>query len=126
MATAGMPVETHGDLVLYLADATGPQLCSEADALDLLGETYGTGAAMIVVPVERLAPEFFDLSTRLAGHFFQKLQNYRMRLVVLGDIAAVLEKSRALRDFVTETNRVGQHLFVPDRAALLASLRGKA
>jgi len=119
-------IETHGECIVFIADAQGPALAGEADALDLLGLTYGTGAGAIVVPVERLAPEFFDLRTRLAGHFFQKLENYRMRLVVLGDISAHLAASTALRDFVRETNAVGRHFFAPDRAAMLAALaRGR-
>ena len=117
-----MATETINGIEVYLVQATGPLLASEQDALDLLGETYGTGAEVLVVPAERLAPDFFDLSTRLAGHFFQKLQNYKMRLVILGDISRHLADSKALRDFVGETNRIGHHLFAPDRAALEAGL----
>ncbi|HEV7344980.1 MAG TPA: DUF4180 domain-containing protein [Devosia sp.] len=117
-----MVTERHNDIALFYAAASGPALASEQDALDLLGETYGTETDIVVVPAERFSPEFFDLSSRLAGHFFQKLQNYRMRLVILGDISAHLSGSKALRDFVGETNRIGYHLFVPDRAALLERL----
>lgn len=106
----------------FFVDSAGPLLSSEQDALDLLGLTYGAGAELLVLPVSRLDPAFFDLSTRLAGHFFQKLQNYRMRLALVGDISAALEKSAALRDFVGETNRIGHHLFVPDEAALVTAL----
>lgn len=119
-----MSIETLNGQTLYFAAHSGPLLASEADALDLMGETYGTEADMIVLPVERLTPQFFDLSTRLAGGFFQKMQNYRMRLVILGDIAAHLDRSKSLRDFVGETNRLGHHLFVPDRAALADRLGG--
>lgn len=119
-----MSIETLNGQTLYFASEAGPMLAGEADALDLMGETYGTGADMIVVPVSRLAPEFFDLSTRLAGGFFQKMQNYRMRLVIFGDIEPHLQRSKSLRDFVGETNRMGHHLFVPDRAALEARLSG--
>ncbi|MCP8884981.1 DUF4180 domain-containing protein [Devosia sp. XJ19-1] len=120
-----MSIEPLNGINVYFVAAQGPSLCSEQDALDLLGETYGTTTDMIVVPVERFAPEFFDLSTRLAGHFFQKLQNYQMRLAILGDISAPLAASKALRDFVGETNRIGHHLFASDRAALAAGLGRK-
>jgi hypothetical protein len=113
-----MSTETLNGHTLFFADTEGPTLSSEADALDLLAETHGTETDMIVVPVQRLAPEFFDLSTRLAGGFFQKMQNYRMRLAILGDISADIEASKSLRDFVTETNRTGHHMFVPDLIAL--------
>lgn len=120
-----MSIEQVSGLNLHFAAGEGPTLASEQDALDLLGETYGMDADMIVVPVNRFSPEFFDLSSRQAGHFFQKMQNYRVRLVILGDVAAPLARSKALRDFVAETNRAGHHLFVPDRAALEARLAQK-
>lgn len=107
---------------LHFAAAEGPALASEQDALDLLGETYGTEASVIVVPASRFAPQFFDLSSTLAGHFFQKMQNYRMRLVILGDISDHLARSAALADFVRETNRTGHHLFAADRAQMEAGL----
>ncbi len=118
MAGPQMSIETLNGRTLFFADPDGPTLASEDDALDLLGETYGTETEMIVVPVQRLAPEFFDLSTRLAGGFFQKMQNYKMRLAILGDISAEMQASKSLRDFVSETNALGHHLFVPDLTAL--------
>lgn len=118
-----MAEEIVNGIKLLVLDAAGPALSSEADALDIIGQTYGTEVDAIVVPAERLAPEFFQLSTRLAGGFMQKFQNYRVRLVVLGDIDAHVMQSKALADFVGETNRIGQHLFVPDRAALLKNLK---
>ncbi|WIY53508.1 DUF4180 domain-containing protein [Devosia sp. YIM 151766] len=117
-----MASERLGNLTLFFVAADGPAIGSEQDALDLLGETYGTETDMLVVPSSRFAPEFFDLSTRLAGHFFQKLQNYQMRLAILGDISEHVARSKALGDFVGETNRRGHHLFAADRAALEAGL----
>lgn len=120
-----MAIETVNGLKVFFIAAEGPALGSEQDALDLLGETYGTETDVMVVPSDRFAPEFFDLSTRMAGHFFQKLQNYQMRLVILGDLSPFMAASKALRDFVGETNRIGHHLFVPDRASLEAGLERK-
>ncbi|ODT69550.1 MAG: hypothetical protein ABS75_16635 [Pelagibacterium sp. SCN 63-23] len=105
-------------MVLFFVAAQGPVLASEQDALDLIGETYGTQTDVLVVPAERFAPDFFDLSTRQAGLFFQKMQNYRMRLVILGDISGHVARSKALNDFVGETNRIGHHLFAADRTVL--------
>jgi hypothetical protein len=109
-------------LKVYFAASEGPALVNEQDALDLLGQTYGQEIDMIVVPVQRFPTSFFDLSTRQAGHFFQKMQNYRMRLAIMGDISGHVSSSKALNDFVGETNRIGHHLFVADRAALLGRL----
>lgn len=113
-----------GPFVALVVGDDGPQLSGEADAIELIGQTYGTGAEVVVVPARRLAPSFFDLSTRQAGGFFQKMQNYQLRLAIVGDIDEHVRASTALRDFVGETNRIGHHLFVPDRAALQAALEG--
>ena len=121
-----MSSQSINGVMVYFVSADGPALSSEQDALDLLGETYGTQTEMIAVPAARFAHGFFDLSTRQLGHFFQKLQNYQMRLAVLGDLSPQLNQSKALRDFVGETNRVGHHRFAQDRTALEAGLRGKA
>lgn len=119
-----MSVETFGETAVLFVPSEGATLSSEQDALDLLGETYGLEVDMIAVPTDRFAPGFFDLSTKEAGHFFQKLQNYRMHLAIVGDIAVHAAASGALRDFVGETNRIGHHLFVADRATLAAALQG--
>jgi hypothetical protein len=120
-----MSTKSFNDTVVFFVSGAGPALKTEQDALDLLGETYGTETALIAVPAGRFAPSFFDLSTKEAGHFFQKLQNYQMRLAILGDISTHVGNSKALRDFVGETNRIGHHLFVADEAALVAALGRK-
>lgn len=120
-----MTTERFQNLDLYGADAEGPALSTEQDALDLLGETYGSGADVIVVPASRFAPEFFDLSTRKAGFFFQKMQNYQARLVILGDISAHVSTSKALGDFIVEITRIGHHLFARDRAEMESRLLRK-
>jgi len=120
-----MSTERINGLTVFFVAATGSALSSEQDALDLLGETYGTETDRIVVPASRFAPEFFDLSTRLAGHFFQKLQNYQMRLAIVGDISGPVARSQALADFVGETNRKGHHIFAADRPTLATMLGEK-
>jgi hypothetical protein len=49
-----------------------------------------------------------------------------MRLAIVGDISAHTANSKALRDFVGETNRIGHHLFAADLPALEAALRGRS
>ncbi|MFI6480868.1 DUF4180 domain-containing protein [Nonomuraea sp. NPDC050663] len=102
--------------------ADGPPIAGEQDALDLIGEAFGEQAEMVVIPAGRLGPDFFRLSTRLAGEITQKFVNYRLRLVVMGDIAAHVAGSTALRDYVYEANQ-GSHLwFVADEAELAGRL----
>lgn len=111
----------NGQTVLELP-VEGPLVGSDADARDILGEAFGADAGIIVIPAERLDPAFLTLKSGLAGNFIQKLQNYHCRLFVLGDIASQVAASTSLRDFVYETNKVGNHRFLPDRQALSAAL----
>jgi hypothetical protein len=71
-------------------------------------------AELVLVPVERLTEDFFQLKTGLAGQIMQKFVSYRLRLVILGDISEYVAQSRALRDFVYETNRHDQVWFLPN------------
>jgi hypothetical protein len=103
----------QGMQVLVCA-ADGEKLKSEREAVDLIGETLQQGASVILVPVERLEDNFFQLKTGLAGHIIQKFVTYRRRLVILGDISEHVAQSRALRDFVYETNRGTQVWFLTD------------
>jgi hypothetical protein len=109
--------EVRGTRVLHL-DPDGPPLSTEADATELIGHAWSEDATTVAVPVARLDPAFFDLSTRKAGDITQKLVNYRIRLVVIGDVTAPEAASGAFRDFKWESNR-GDHVwFAPDEAWL--------
>ena len=106
---------------LLFVPIEGPPL-DAATANDLLGEAWGVEADLVVVPVERLADGFLDLSTRIAGEVIQKFANYRTRLAFVGDISARTASSGSLRDFVYESNKGKQVWFLNDRAALDARL----
>ena len=107
--------------VQYLDD-DGPLVARPDQANDLIGDAWGSEATVIAVPVSRLDPEFFRLSSGLAGEITQKIVNYRLMLVVIGDISAYVEASGALRDFVWESNRGAHVWFLADRAELEAKL----
>lgn len=117
MARPYLPAMTK---ILFLS-AEGPPL-DASTANDVLSEAWSAEADLVVVPVERLADGFLDLSTRIAGEVIQKFTNYRMRLAFLGDISARTEVSGSLRDFVYESNKGQQVWFLNDRAALDARL----
>ena len=116
-------VEFGAERVL-VCDADGPLIDAESRATDLVGEALSAGATLVAIPVQRLAPAFFQLRAGLAGVVAQKVVNYRLRLAVVGDIAAQVAASAPLRDWVIESNRRGEVLFVPDLAALAARLGG--
>ncbi|NUT35852.1 MAG: DUF4180 domain-containing protein [Hamadaea sp.] len=131
MTTPENPVHSDPDHVVELSgtralvlSADGPRLAAEVDVTDLIGQAFGDQADLVVIPAERLADEFFTLRTGFAGTVVQKFVNYRIRLVVLGDIDGHVERSTALRDFVTESNRGRQLWFLPSLAELEARLAG--
>ncbi len=101
--------------------AQGPVIAREADALDLVAEHIGDAPDWIVIPKERLAPDFFRLRTGLLGAVTQKFVNYGLRVAVLGDVSAEIAASDAFRDFVRETNKGGHFRFVTD----VGELRGR-
>ncbi|MEU4180288.1 DUF4180 domain-containing protein [Streptomyces sp. NPDC026589] len=114
-------VEYHGVPVL-VCDAAGVTISDVQDALDhLIGAAFAC-AEVVAVPSARLDDRFFDLSTGLAGAILQKFANYRLRLVVLGDIGHHLSASSALPDLVREANRGRDIWFVPDLDTLAERL----
>lgn len=112
-----------GKQVLTVAPEA-PTLGSEQDAVDLLGEAFGHEATVVVVPADRVAEDFYQLRTKVAGDVVRKFQMYRVRLVILGDITARLAASDAFRSFVHEINKGSDIWFVQDNAELAAKLGG--
>ncbi|AGT10934.1 DUF4180 domain-containing protein [Paracoccus aminophilus] len=111
---------------LLVLEETGPALEKPSDANDILSLASAAGADFVAIPASRLGPDFLRLETRLAGEVFQKFVNYRLGCAILGDLSAALAASKALRDFVGETNKTankdGAIWFAQDLDALLARL----
>lgn len=80
---------------------------SAQDALDLMANV---SAEYFILHDYNLVPEFFDLSTGVAGEVLQKLTNYRIKLAVIG----IFNKypSLTLKDFMYESNRNREYIFV--------------
>ncbi len=95
--------ELHGVRVVEFQKA-GDQLRNDRQAIEIISEAAAHNADVIVIPVERLSEDFFQLKTRLAGEILQKFVTYRKRIVILGDISKQLSGSSALRDLVYECN----------------------
>lgn len=103
-------------IAYHLMAVSGPVLAREEDANDFLAEAWSNDATWLVVPRERLSPDFFHLSTRLLGSVAQKFQNYNIGLAILGDFANEAAESAAFRDFVRETNQRRALWFVASEA----------
>ena len=105
-------LEERAGVPVLVCDPAGPPVATTEAALDLIGGAAFGGAEVVAVPAGRLDPSFFALGTRFAGEVMQKFVNYRLRLVVVGDISGHLAGSSALRDFVAEADRGRQLWFV--------------
>ncbi|MBM9577493.1 DUF4180 domain-containing protein [Leptospira sp. 201903070] len=52
---------------------------------------------------------FFDLKTGFAGEILQKTSNYKIRILIVGDISKY--NSKSFQDFVYESNQNGKIIF---------------
>jgi len=115
---------THSGRVFFV-DAEGQKIGSEADAADLIGALYGSEAEWVAIPLLRLDDDILLLSNRRLGLFLQKLINYRLQVVIIGDVSGATATSTALNDFVVESNRGESVWFVPDRASFERRLQAR-
>lgn len=78
-------------------------------ALDLMATVrYETGCDSMAIYKSSVTEDFFTLSTGIAGGILQKFVNYHMKLAIIGDYSHYT--SKALRDFIFESNN-GTHVF---------------
>lgn len=73
------------------------------DALDLIAACSELGTDRVLLPGSILPEAFFDLHTRFAGEFVQKLLNYRLR--VAGLIPPDPAHGDRFREFLLEAGR---------------------
>ncbi|SDY22645.1 protein of unknown function [Lysobacter sp. yr284] len=103
-----------GNERVLLCPADGAPIADARAATDLIGEASFAGATVLAIPATRLDASFFRLASGLAGEIAQKAVNYRLRLAVVGDIQAQLQRSSALRDWVRECGEGRAVAFVAD------------
>ena len=82
------------------------------DALDLLGDASYNDSNKIILHEKNFIPEFFKLSTGLAGEILQKCVNYHVKLAIIGEFEKY--NSNSLKAFILECNRGSQFYFVKD------------
>jgi len=96
----------------------GPMLCRECDSAAFMAEARAHQADVVVIPISRIDDAFFQLRTGVAGDIVQKFVNYRLPLIILGDISRWTARSQSLRDFVYEANRGNALWFSGNEAEL--------
>lgn len=119
----GQFIELSGVRVLEVL-ASGPPLRNGTDAVDLMSAASEYRATFIVIPVERLGDDFFDLRTCIAGEMAQKFVMYGRRVAIIGDISRRIAASKSLAAFVIESNRGHDLWFVNNLQELVDRLAG--
>jgi len=86
-------------------------ISSEQDALDIMSNIgYLYDSNRIILHRENLNEAFFDLKSGLAGGILQKFSNYRVQLIVVGELSHY--SSQSLKEFILESNKGHQVNFV--------------
>lgn len=90
------------------------------DGIDLIGNVYYQGFDKVILYEENITPQFFDLSTKMAGEILQKFSNYRVQLAIVGSFEAY--QSKSIKDFIFESNKLGQINFVNSKSEAIKAL----
>jgi hypothetical protein len=80
------------------------------EILDLIGDCVSVDCNRILVREKNLNPDFFRLSTGLAGEILQKFSNYNFKMAIIGDFSKY--DSKNLQDFIRESNKGNMIFFL--------------
>lgn len=81
-------------------------LSSSSDLIELY---LNTNSETIVIDQSVLPQNFYDLKTKIAGDFLQKVSSYNKRLIITTKFSSPISKS--LHDFIYESNKTGKVIF---------------
>lgn len=104
-----LPVYNVVKLIMEYVEFDPNQLIVKemADAILLIEKSYP--ARKLLVYQSNFHPDFFDLSTGLAGEVLQKIANYRVQTAFVVDIASI--KSERFKELINETNFNDEYRF---------------
>ena len=106
-----LTVKEHNGVQAAILTSQEPLIGDVRSALDvILSAGYESECDRLVINKEALSEEFFQLSTRLAGEILQKFVTYQIKLAIYGDFSQYT--SKALRDFIRESNQGNQIFFL--------------
>jgi hypothetical protein len=83
-------------------------IIKDTDAI--LSILFISNCSTIIIKKENIINDFFKLSTGVAGEILQKFSNYNKRMAIIGDFEHI--KSKTLKDFIYESNKTKQIIFV--------------
>lgn len=91
------------------------------DVLDVIGEAGYRDYSGLILMEDALPETFFDLSSRVAGEYLQKFVNYRLQIAIVGEFGKF--KSNSLKDFIYESNKGKQVMFLASEAEAIEKLK---
>ena len=101
-----MKIKFHGNNIVEIIDAN--IIIKETD--DIFSLIFSNNCSTIILKKENIDESFYNLSTGIAGEILQKFSNYHKRMGIIGDFENI--KSKSLKDFIYESNKTGQIIFV--------------
>ena len=102
-----MNIIVSGNIEIIEFVSTEVLIKTPQDALDLMASSPSD---YIVLHEQNFEKQFFDLKTGIAGEILQKFMNYHKKLAIIGDFKKY--NSKALQDFIYESNQTKDVLFV--------------
>lgn len=103
-------------------DGDGILIASAQDMLDLIATvSFQHRCRRLILSKENFDASFFGLRSGLAGEVLQKVVNYGAILAIVGDFSGYT--SKALRDFIYESNKGGHVYFLPDVETALEKMQ---
>jgi hypothetical protein len=87
-------------------------IASGQDVLDLMALCSEIQKGVLLLEEAHLSPDFFDLSSGLAGEIMLKLSNYRVKTAVVANLPAI--PSQRFHELVHECNKGRQINFFTD------------
>jgi hypothetical protein len=106
-----------------VAEAKAPVLrCITAieeldDALSIISACFENGAERVLLHEDHLPGKFFELQTKFAGEFVQKLVNYRIKTAAV--FAKTETYSERFREYISEASKGHQFRTFTDEASAL-------
>ena len=94
-------------------DRAAGSLANEQDLLDLIAHCVDPDSHRLLIRGGVLHPDFFDLSTGLAGKLALKLSSYRIKNAIVVDLDSV--PSQRFKEWAWECNRGKEIHFYTNR-----------
>ena len=121
MKTLEVRVDIKNESKVAVVETTELLMPDEQSALDIMADiNWNYQCKKILFHKTNFPEEFFQLRTGLAGAILQKFTNYRVVIAIVGDFSVY--DSKSLRDFIRESNKGRQVLFLSDEKIALESL----